>query len=110
MASEQQQAPSCPASRGNAMQFIQEVQARFATQPEFYQRFLQAFTEIYSPGNEPKTAEEGARVVQEKMGDIFVNDKDLLEKFQSFLPHNQQETVRNKTQDLAAELDAEEVD
>jgi len=45
--------------------------------------------------------------VQERMGDIFANDKDLLDKLQSFLPQNQKKA---ETQDPAADIDAEEVD
>ncbi|KAK5656894.1 hypothetical protein OQA88_4445 [Cercophora sp. LCS_1] len=105
-----EQAPSCPASKSSAIEFIQE--ARFQTNPEIYQRFLQSFTEIYAPGKEPKTAEEGARLVQERMGDIFKGNQDLLEKFKSFLPHNRGGAGSTGTniQDPAAGLGAEEVD
>ena len=58
----------------------------------------------------PKTAEDLARPVHDKMREIFKDDLDLLDKFETFLPGAKNVSVSNQEQGLAAELDAEEVD
>lgn len=127
-------APACPANRGPAMEFIQEAQVAFpppqiasttrlthrqtrfqtSQRPELFQRFLQVFMESISPASRDiasKTAEDLARPVHEKMREIFKDDLDLLGKFESFLPGAKKEaSASTQDQDLAAELDAEEVD
>jgi len=112
------------------MEFLQEVQASqissqqnipqqvltllgaLRSQPEVYQRFLKAFTDAYTQSGKPTTPEELARRVQESLGDLLTKNKDLLEKFESFLPQNQKKssTPETETKDPAAEPDAEEVD
>jgi len=57
-----------------------------------------------------KTADELARPVHDKMREIFKDDLDLLDKFESFLPGAKKLTASNQEQGLDAELDAEEVD
>jgi len=94
-----------------------ESQTRFQTsqRPELFQRFLQVFMESMSSVNgnlraTGQTAEDLARTVHDKMREIFKDDLDLLEKFESFLPGAKTKETSARDQDLAAELDAEEVD
>lgn len=65
------------------------VHGRFqASRPELFRRFLLVFMESYGPHQQLKPAEEAVPPIHEKMRDIFKDDKDLLEKFESFLPRN----------------------
>ncbi|KAK4034387.1 hypothetical protein C8A01DRAFT_39112 [Parachaetomium inaequale] len=111
-------APACPARTGNAINFVQEVQSRFEpNRPELYQRFLQAFTDIFTaPQTRPDQlppAEETVAAIHNKMKDIFKDDMDLLERFEAFMPSSLKlagdkgsSTVQMSTE----ELEPEEVD
>jgi hypothetical protein len=54
--------------------------------PELYQRFLGAFSLIYSPVQGSPPVEETFPPFYETMKDIFKDDQDLLEKLSVFIP------------------------
>jgi len=59
-----------------------EIQDRFEpSNPDLYERFVELFMQVYG-----YTAEEVVPGVQEQIKNILKNEKDLLEKFETFLP------------------------
>ncbi|KAK0705442.1 hypothetical protein B0H67DRAFT_594072 [Lasiosphaeris hirsuta] len=107
--------PQCPGILGGgetqfarSVQFIQEVQGRFQpSRPELYQRFLQAFKDVFGPTGQlqSQSAVEIAAGVHEKMKEVFKDDPDLLEKFTAFLPKDDAATEPDKDDITADEVD-----
>lgn len=54
--------------------------------PGLYEQFLQVFMEWYGQGGRP--GPEAAPRIHERMKEIFKDDADLLQEFETFLPRN----------------------
>ncbi|KAF9701809.1 hypothetical protein EKO04_001176 [Ascochyta lentis] len=95
--------PGCemgsPVRKNDAVTFIAQVKERFAEEPERYNRFLKAFTEIYGSSAPNVPYETRMETIRAEMRDnVFKDNKDLLQGFESFIPSQQQETSTSQEQ------------
>ncbi|KAH7330141.1 hypothetical protein BKA65DRAFT_508616 [Rhexocercosporidium sp. MPI-PUGE-AT-0058] len=72
--------PACPAI-GPAMDYISEVQNRFADDPAVYQQFIKLLTDSQKDPGTKSTAK-----AEQSIKILFSNHPDLIEGFQQFLP------------------------